>query len=319
MVRLEPGAPDLVIAPEDAEPFSIPAAGLRIEPALGRTDRRMWIDATRCVEFPAGAEFSEFEKLISPARGAGHWIGGIERNRGAILGAIGIIVLATFLAIRIVLPAAADSIVGKLPPEAMQTVGKQALTALDGTLFDPSELPADRQEEIVSGFARLAKKAGEETAYQIEFRSSKIGPNAFALPHGVIIVTDEMVEFVGSDEELYGVLAHEIGHIAHRHGMRLVVQKSGLVLMVGFFLGDVSSIFNAAGALPLVLVDSRYSRGFETEADAYAVKFARRSGLGTEPIARLFERFQTELGEDPLPWISSHPLSEDRVRAVRQE
>ena len=75
---------------------------------------------------------------------------------------------------------------------------------------------------------------------------------------------------VGSDDELLAVLAHEIGHVRGRHAMRLVLQNSGLAVLLTALAGDAVGVTFLAVALPSMLLQSGYSRQFETEADDYA-------------------------------------------------
>ena len=66
-------------------------------------------------------------------------------------------------------------------------------------------------------------------AHRIEFRKSRIGPNAFALPGGSIVITDELVALVDGDAAVVtGVLGHELGHVRHRDGMRMLLQASAV-------------------------------------------------------------------------------------------
>ncbi len=85
--------------------------------------------------------------------------------------------------------------------------------------------------------------------YAIRFRASKIGPNALALPGGVIYVTDELVELAPDDDAVIGVLAHELGHIEQRHLMRRLFASAAVGAAAAVLFGDVSTVLAAlAGA-----------------------------------------------------------------------
>lgn len=122
----------------------------------------------------------------------------------------------------------------------------------------PSKLPADRQAALRSRFDALAQQVspqlqrypGYAPRLTLQFRSS-IGPNAFALPGGTIVVTDAMVNAAAehklTDDALIGVLAHEIGHVLHRHTTRMVVEQGVLNVGLGLALGDVSMLVSTGG------------------------------------------------------------------------
>ena len=86
-----------------------------------------------------------------------------------------------------------------------------------------------------------------------------MGANAFALPNGTIVVTDDLVKLAEHDDELVAVLAHEIGHVVSRHALRRVLQDSGVMLLVAGITGDIVSISSLAAALPTLLIEAKYS------------------------------------------------------------
>ena len=100
---------------------------------------------------------------------------------------------------------------------------------------------------------------------------------------------DQLVELASNDNEVAGVIAHELGHVAYRHGLRQLIQSSVVSFVVGVYFGDVSSMAASFGALAL---ESRYSREFEREADAYAARRLLAAGLGTEPLAAMLESME---------------------------
>src|SRR5690606_8207508 len=119
---------------------------------------------------------------------------------------------------------------------------EQALKEVDANFLKPSKLAPERQAELRAGFVRLATLVGPDLQryrgysppLTLEFRSG-IPANAFALPGGTIVMTDAMVEQARrsgtGDTALLGVLAHEIGHVQHRHTTRMLVEQG--VLNVG--------------------------------------------------------------------------------------
>jgi Zn-dependent protease with chaperone function len=137
---------------------------------------------------------------------------------------------------------------------------------------------------------------GEKTPYRLEFRSSLVGPNAFALPNNVIIMTDELVQVARDDVAVMGVLAHELGHLKRRHSLRRMLQALGVGVMLNMWVGDVSS---ALAAVPTFLLDQKYSRDFEREADRYAIAMMQANDLRLTPMAEFFEKMAALHEERP--------------------
>jgi Zn-dependent protease with chaperone function len=140
-------------------------------------------------------------------------------------------------------PWAATQLTRQVPMSWETALSQRALQDLDGSWLKPSKLPAARQAELRARFEALAKQvtpqlrrySGYAPPLSLQFRSG-LPPNAFALPGGTIVMTDAMVEGAAKqklpDDALVGVLAHEIGHVMHRHTTRMVVEQG--VLNVGW-------------------------------------------------------------------------------------
>ncbi|MGH7946283.1 MAG: M48 family metallopeptidase, partial [Opitutaceae bacterium] len=234
-----------------------PKRDVTIESRLGRGPRFIrFTDGGRC-EVADNAALDAVIATWAPDR-AGSWLHRFETSwtqviiATIVLGAIG------WAAIHFGLPWAARKIAFMLPGTITRSVGDQTLTVLDKTILSPTVLTHERQIALQSGFKRFLAETGDSTPYQIEFRAMKqAGPNAFALPSGVIVITDDLVKLAGNDEEIVGVLAHECGHIVHRHALRAVLQNSAVFVVVALVTGDVSSATAFGSALPTFLLQSR--------------------------------------------------------------
>lgn len=215
-------------------------------------------------------------------------------------------------------PWAAGRALAFVPEAVDRSIGAAALEALDAEMLQPSALPAAQRAALTAAFAQLlaAQPAGSLPAWRLEFRRSRIGPNAFALPGGTIVLTDELVERVDGDAAIVsGVLAHEFGHLRGRHGMRTVLQAGALGVLAGALLGDFSTLLAAA---PVVLGQAAYSRDAEREADAEAARLLRDAGLSPALMATFFEKLAARPGSGPLIGIGSHPADAERIRFFRE-
>ena len=188
------------------------------------------------------------------------------------------------------LPSAAAGVTQALPPSVDAALGEAALEAVDEQLMQPSKLPAHEQARIRAAFTQAVGSlpAGEVPPWQLVFRASRIGPNALALPGGTIIMTDEMVNLVdGNTDVLTAVLAHELGHLQHRHSVRMLVQVTLLGTVTSVLLGDFSTVLAGGAAL---VGQAHYSRTAEREADAAAVRVLRAAHISPAAMVTLFDK-----------------------------
>jgi Zn-dependent protease with chaperone function len=246
----------------------------------------------------------------------------LESRWSAAIGAVLLTAALVWLIVVDVLPLAAEPVARSISPRIEQAIGTQALKTIDATFAKPSQLPAARRQEIERKFAAFIDGEPGLDDVDLEFRRLG-GPNAFALPGGTVVVTDEMVKFVADDDELLAALAHELGHLRYQHAMRLVLQKSGIAVLITAIAGDAAGMTFLAAAMPAALLNAGYSREFELEADRYAYEHLSRHGRSPKLLARLFRRFAQERhtadANDPLArYLGTHPGLEERIRLAEE-
>lgn len=243
------------------------------------------------------------------------------------------------------LPWAARKAVAVVPLSVDENIGESALVSIDEHLMAPSQLPADQQARISAAFERAVATLppGTAPAHHLVFRKSRIGPNAFALPGGTMVMTDELVKLVKGDEAvIVGVLGHELGHVRRRHGMRMLTQVSVLGAVSALVFGDFNGLLAAA---PVWLGQASYSRDAEREADEDSVRLMKAAGVSPQAMVRFFELIAAYVPQDeeakageaasaPKPaaagderkrrqasWlgiaIASHPADEERIAFFR--
>lgn len=212
-----------------------------------------------------------------------------------------------------VLPRAAEIVAKALPNSVERSVGEGTLEFLDKRILAPSQLPAARRAAIIKRFEMLAPPKEGAPSYEIVFRKSKIGPNAFALPSGHIVMTDELVNLMDDDEQIVGILAHELGHLHERHLMRRIVQSSAVGAVVTVIFGDVSAVL---ANVPTIMLDMKYSRDAEQEADDYAIAMMKANGISLTHMAEGFEKLKSK-DESVAPYLSSHPSTSERIAHIR--
>jgi Zn-dependent protease with chaperone function len=226
-------------------------------------------------------------------------------------------------------PWAATQLTRQVPLAWETALSARALDDLDRRWLKPSKLPAARQHELRARFEVLARDVpvalrryrDYAPPLSLRFRAAR-EPNAFALPGGVIVMTDAMVEAAARenlpDEALVGVLAHEIGHVVHRHTTRMVVEQGVLNVGLGLALGDVSTVFSVGAS---ALTGLSYRRNHEAEADCFALGLLRRTGMTTAPMADLLLKIDpaAKVAGEPgwLSILSSHPATHERAIALK--
>ena len=138
--------------------------------------------------------------------------------------------------------------------------------------------------------------------------------NAIALPGGHIYIFQGIVEKAETVDELAGVIAHEIGHVAHRDGTRAVIQTAGLSFLFGMLLGD----FVGGGAVVLgakTLLQSSYSREVEAAADRFSVDLMGKVGGDQRALGAILGRIEGNI-HPSLRLLLDHPATQARVAAI---
>ena len=227
------------------------------------------------------------------------------------------------LSYRHLLPWAARVVVAAMPETADVAIGDAALAQIDDAgVMLPTTLSTAQQEAVRAAFAQAVARLPDAPAYRLEFRKSTIGPNAFALPGGAMVLTDELYLRVDGDKAvLIGVLGHELGHLRHRDGMRMLVQAGVLGAAAGVLYGDFSSLF---AQIPVLLGQASYSRDAEHQADVESVRLMRANGISPAVMASFFEKVRQPAPGDknakagampqmPIA-LASHPADADRIR-----
>jgi len=148
--------------------------------------------------------------------------------------------------------------------------------------------------------------------------------NAFALPGGFFFVNSGLVLKADSEAELAGVMAHEIAHVAARHGTRQATRGeiAQLATIPLIFMGGWTGygIRQAASvAIPVGFLS--FSRGFESEADMFGLQYMYKSGYDPEAFVDFFEKIQSMEKKKPGTMskvFSTHPMTEDRIQTAQK-
>lgn len=301
--------------------LEIPFSSVRVSEKLGSAPRQLHLaDGGHC----AVSDHAAFEALLQGAgvrprslvsRLEGYWHYAV----GALLLSIACVVAGFIWG----LPWAAEVAADRIPYSTAHIIDKHVLSTFDQGMLQPSKLSPERQRELQQRFDTL--RAGRDLPdYPLQFRNSPaIGANAFALPGGTVVVTDALVQLADNDEEILGVLAHELGHVSERHPLRQLLQGSVVALAMTWYVGDISSLLAAA---PTLLLQTSYSRNFERRADRFAADMLRSKGIPPTRLADMLEKLeQTHRKAHPQQqaasvdkYFATHPDTAERIRSLRE-
>ncbi len=178
------------------------------------------------------------------------------------------------------------------------------------------------QRMVKSTGHRLVQNSdARNTPYQYDFHllADSNVVNAFALPGGQIFITTALITQFETEDELAGVLAHEIGHVVARHGAERIAKQElteGLTGAAVVASGD----YNTTQAAQMIagLINMSYGRDQELESDDLGVRFMIQAGYNPEALITVMEILERASGGQKQPeFLSTHPSPENRVQRIR--
>lgn len=293
--------------------INVPLEDLSIESRLGNTPRVLnFPDGIRC----KSKENDKIDQVLRDFGISKSKAYKIESSWGLTLGSVLITIGFVWFMLTAGASYTARALASVLPQSTLTEVSEMTMNQLEEHYLKPSKLSKEDENIIQQHFDLLTKG---ESQYQLHFRSSPdMGPNAFALPSGDIVLTDELVALSRDSKfrDILGVLAHEKGHVVKKHSLRMAIKTGVAGVLIGYVTGDISII---ATTVPTILINSSYSREFEREADAHAVKELAKMKISTKYTAELFEALAEEHAESEsnnsmMGMLASHPLTSERIK-----
>jgi len=290
------------------------ADSVQISSALGSTPR--------FVRFADGAvcevdDTAALAAILSAGQIADDRIGGSIVNTKLIAAILVGFIALLFVTYRYGVPAAANAAADRAPAAATRRLGATTLKTLDTMVFKPTGVDFEHQRRLQIAFGNLIVPGGRKPAMAVLFRrSDAIGANAMTLPDGTIVVTDGLVAIARNDQEILGVLSHEAGHAVRRHALRMMLESSALSALLSWYVGDVNTV---AVTAPASLLNAKYSRDFEREADDYAVAVMQLNGIPPGALADILERMnEAHEGKSGPAYLSTHPATAERLARFRR-
>lgn len=320
---------------EDGQSFYGMVSAIDVSSSVGNIGRKL--------TFADGSVFTTSDNDAIDALGnSSGYLHSIESKISWVIVPLVVMIFSGFTFFKWGLPWACTQISHALPQKTNELIAFNTLEFLDAYIFEESLLGSQQQERIRKHFFSqlVPLESDAEMSYALHLRHWSDGetsiPNAFALPSGDIILTDKFVELTHTQDEMDSVLLHEMGHVAHRHTLQMVIQGTFVTAVVMLVAVDISGLANVGLGLGSLLVSSNYSRGHESEADEYAFKKMLAAKIDPESFSNIMARMTGYMGaegeqepeqkvddnkeenENLLDYLSTHPSTEKRIEQARR-
>ncbi|WP_107037439.1 M48 family metalloprotease [Brumimicrobium mesophilum] len=202
-------------------------------------------------------------------------------------------------------------------------LGREVAAEIDGNnaeypVLDSAQNPApyryiyDMRNKILNS-GNVTHK--EDFAWRVRIIKDDNTKNAFCTPGGYIYVYTGLIKYLDSEEQLAGVLAHEIGHADLRHSTRQMTKLYGVQTMLNIIAGDRALIKDLTASI----ISLKFSRSHETEADKASVTYLCPTDYNAAGGAKFFEKIEAEGGSATPEWLSTHPSPANRVEFFYEE
>ncbi len=320
--------------------FTIDCVDVRISSRLGNAARYIKLGDYGRFETRDNEAVDKLDALLG---GSTNLLHKLESNLNLIIVAIFVTVAFVFAVVQYGIPAAADAIVDNIPTATQDIIDQKILNVADQNIWRPSTLSEARQAELAALFEQVKVQLdlpSSEYTFLLRKGGTDLGANALAFPSGTIVMTDELVELASDDKQIAGVMAHEIGHIDGQHSLRQIVRGSILTFVLAAIAGDVSGATAVIVSTPTLLLELQYSREFEQQADAYALRYFQCDVDGLALMSRFFLRLEEqqhantddlrpasaeetsvtyprEESADIVDFLSTHPSSSERMHMFK--
>lgn len=289
--------------------------------------------------FSDGAVFTpDDQNVVWPNQSTGQSLASFLESNLLIVAVSAILApLIIWWLIAVGIPKGALHSVPLIPDSVPNEMGREVFAVMEKFAFEPSVLSTDKKDKITKQWLNTLNQLSLPTEkYQLHFRASKrFGANALALPDGKVVITDDLVLALSDNPNaILAVLLHEIGHVEHKHTLKMVAQSVATSLFFSVYFGDIEGAGEVIIGASSSLLQNAFSREMESDADEFAFKYLKELGIPTsafadalEAIVRSSEKHSAEKEDvkvsddgsvDLLQYLSSHPKTAERIKNARQ-
>ena len=265
------------------------------------------------------------------SQGSSRGRGGSSWGRLLVAAAIAIISLISYFGTRNTNPVTKEVQHISLTPQQEIAMGLQAAPDMEAQFggLDPNQNDQQRVQSI--GAQLVTSSPAQSTPYQYEYHllADPQTVNAFALPGGQIFITRALYNDLQSDAELAGVLGHETGHVVARHSAEQLAKAqltegltgAAVIASCDPYRSQTGCATNAQiAAIVGQLINMKYSRADETEADFLGVCFMSDASYDPQAMIQVMQILQAqEKGQSPPEFLSTHPSPANRIQQIQQD
>ena len=181
-----------------------------------------------------------------------------------------------------------------------------------------------KNNTLINQIGNELVQASEFKGMKFHFKILKIeGQNAFSFPGGYIYFTYDIFDYIQSNDELAGILAHEIAHVIHNHALKQTKDntKYSLLTILAVLLTGEPDV-GVLGKLTTITLLNQYSREYEEEADLTALDLLIKTGYNPVGFLTFLERLHAqEMFKPEINWgiFQTHPKPADRINYVKEK
>jgi len=278
--------------------FSCLISDLKIEPRLGTVAQK--------IELPNGQIFAteDFDSVKS-LKPSGFW-NAVSKTEKFGWHLLPLAIATPFLAFglyKLMIPVLISMGMAVTPDALLHSLDSSTMKSMDAIILDESDISAERQNEVSDIFNRLiaakdndlGAMSDRDFKFNLLFRDGgRIGPNAFALPGGTIVITDDLIELFDEDYVLAAVLAHEIGHVDNEHQLRQLYRALGMAALITVIAGDAGEILEDALLEGSAILSLSYSREHESQSDSYSYELLKAADMRTDGLITFFDKLEKD-------------------------
>ena len=291
---------------------------VQIATKLGNTPRE--------IKFPDGQLFT-----FTDTEATSRWLNNfgklsiankLEKNKVLIFVSLLLIPALIYGSFRYLIPKVAVEMASWVPNSVISYSSRHTLETLDRLILSPSNLTEKDNIALIDSWQkRINLLSGHQQNYKFLLRySEQMGANAFALPDGTIVVTDDLVNIMQEHPDaLFAIILHEIDHVEHQHSMQYIAETLATSVLINFLFGDVSGIADFFLGTSTTIVNNQFSQKLEWQADEFAITTLKNNNLSPESFAKAMDIFLNQYQESELQQVfSTHPLLKARAENARQ-
>lgn len=204
-------------------------------------------------------------------------------------------------------------------------LGKQVKNEIESNSAEYPVLPESSNRQAYAYIQKITDKLlntgkvayRNEFAWEVKIINDDKTLNAFCTPGGYIYVYTGLIKYLDSEEQLAGVMGHEIAHAAQRHSTRQMTKLYGIQTMLSVATGQAEP--GMMSQIALSVISLKNSRSHEEEADAYSVEYMCPTSYEADGAADFFKKLEAQGGSRPPEFLSTHPNPGNRVANITKK